>query len=314
MRSIAVNPKDGSIAILYSGTDQQVRAYSPSGTFLYQIGARGGYVSGPDVNDNKFMIPPDTGGTYDNSAVAGGLGFQSNGELWVVDRGNERAFRFPVSRHMGVPRKDALVCMANPVSLAVDPNNPTRIIGNYLEYSRDFSIPLMGTGSSSSSWTLVKNWGFPYSQLPIVQNSVNGITQMLTASNGHTYGVSLPSSSHQQDLVELTPTGIRDIGPYNDESFQSDFSSWNITGAGTSTETVLVKRLTGFDSNNNPEWGPQTQYCSMPLGPTEPTYNWGYAAIGGMPFDLLPDEFGHSHLFNTINGPTRLQHSLFGIC
>jgi len=297
VKTFAVNPTDGSIAILYGGSDQQVRAYTPGGTWLYSIGARGGYAKGPAVNDTKFMVAPL------NKWINGGLSFQNDGKLWVMDDGNMRILRFPVHRHLADARKDAMVCMLNGYMLAVDPNNPNRMVAEgYLEFQRDYTEPLYrGAGIA---WTLTKNWGQGWMGWGGTNQSKDGIIDTVTASNGRIYAMFWPSLYPYPHIAELTSNGVRDI-----EQMPSEFehidknmnrSYWHIDPNNNVT-TPMFGAFTGFDASNNPVWAPFVPYCTMSSATGEPTYTGGFAVQGGMPLEPLPD--GSLPSFNTTVGP-----------
>ena len=221
VKSIAVNPADGSVAILYGGTDQQVRAYTPGGTWLYTVGAHGGYASGPAVNDTKFQVAPLA------KSNTGGIGFQDDGKLWILDDGDQRVLRFPVHRHLAAARKDAVVCMLNGYMLAVDPNNPDRMVAEgYLEFRRDYTKPL--SAGIGEAWTLVNNWGYGYKGWGGTTNSKDGMIAITTATNGHTYGVFWPSSFPYPHMVDLRDSGLQDLGSLQREFEQLDKNMQNL--------------------------------------------------------------------------------------
>ena len=300
IKSFAVNPQDGSLAILYGGTDQQLRGYTPSGTWLYSVGSKGGYASGIAVNDTKFMIPPD----YFNGEQLGcGVGFQNDGKVWIVDIGNSRMLRFPVHKHLADARKDAQIAMITGYQLAVDKNNASRLFVGYREYQRDFTQPL--SRGEGVAWKLVNNYGYGYFGRDAAVSTGDGFTQVVTAKNGHTYGVLLPADTlvYNAHYVELTPSGIRDTGIVAGFKYlESDMSAW-LQGPinGTTTGSMYTQPLTGFDGNNNPVWGASTLYCSWPQSLTLPCYLGGFCCFGGMPVDRLPD--GSIATFNTQVGP-----------
>ncbi|MHB8636585.1 MAG: hypothetical protein ACYC96_08945 [Fimbriimonadaceae bacterium] len=296
VKSFAVNPADGSLAILYGGTDQQVRAYTPGGTWLYSIGSRGGYASGPAVNDTKFMIAPLA------KWITGGVGFEDDGKLWILDDGNSRLLRFPVHKHLAYARKDAIVCMVNTHMLAVDPNNPTRMITEgYMEFQRDYSQPL--SAGNGVAWKLVNNWGYGFNSWLGLANTKDGVIDMVTASNGHTYAMFWPAIYPWPHIVELTSKGVRDIAALSwwNQHLDKNMNIWIWDGNAT-TAWPRKSAFTGFDASNNPTWGPSTPYCTVPLAPGEPTYAGGFAIMGGMPVEPFPD--GSIASFNTTVGPT----------
>ena len=298
VKSFAVNPADGSVAILYAGSDQQVRAYTPGGTWLYTVGSRGGYLNGPTVNDTKFMIGPINPAVY---SLQGGVAFQSDGELWILDGGNQRVLRFPVHKHLAVARKNAEVRQINSYMLAVDPNNPARVISGYLEFERDYTQPL--SAGNGLAWKLVNNWGYGYLFQGL--STQDGITEVVSGSNGRVYAQFEPATWLSPHVVELTPSGVRDIAaiaaPYEHAYLDAQMNLWNWTGFGTSQVTAMKAPLTGFDGSNNPKWGTSVAYCSMPLAAGQPTFDGARQSCGGMPIPLLPD--GSVVSFNTTTGP-----------
>lgn len=285
VKSFAVNPTDGSLGILYGGTDQQLRGYTPQGTWLYTVGSRGGYASGPAVNDTKFMIPPD----FNNGEqFGGGVGFENDGKVWIIDNGDSRMLRFPVHKHLAAARKDALFSMVTGYQLAVDKNNPARLFTGYLEFSRDYTKALnQGAGLS---WTLTNNWGYGYWQRNSAKSTIDGLTQVVTASNGHTYAILQPADTPPWGsyIAELRPSGLRNINWLGWFSIDANMSLWSVA-ASTGVNSIQRATLSSFDSNNNPVWSSPSQYCSMPTGPNLPSWNGGYTLSGGASFDTLPD-------------------------
>ncbi|HLK14708.1 MAG TPA: hypothetical protein VKT78_07885, partial [Fimbriimonadaceae bacterium] len=306
VHSFAVNPADGSLGVLYGGTDQQLRAFTPQGTWLYSIGSRGGYKSSPTVNDTKFMIPPDY---FNGELMGGGVCYEDDGKVWIEDFGNSRLMRYPVSRHLSSARKDALVSLITGYMGAVDKNNSSRIFIGYMEFNRNYTYPL--SAGPGVAWTLVNNWGYGYWMRDTVTSTVDGITNVVTASNGHTYAIMQPAdcAPWQQHLVELTSSGARDIQVFPSMYLEPDMSAWTWTGNGGPTATFWMSPLQGFQ-NNNPVWGAQTQYCSMSTTVGNPVYHGGFMLNGNLPIDRLPD--GSIPTFSTDVGVTSYSSSYLG--
>jgi sugar lactone lactonase YvrE len=280
VKAFAVNPNDGSLAILYGGTDQQLRAFSPHGKLIYAIGQKGGYASDPTVQPDKFMI---LDGSPKFTAMGGGVAFEPTGKLWIIDSGNQRAIRFNTDHAY-----DTQVRMVTGYSVTVDPKDTSRVFANgYLEFERDWNVPLRP--GLDQGWKLVRNWGYGFVSFRLPARTTDGLTHVVTASNGKTYGVLEAASQPGRQIVELAATGLRPIGPFADTYLASDMSAWSFQSKmHAGQETMLRRPLSGFEGDN-PRWGDARPYCSVPLGHGLPAYQGGRCPTGGMPLEPMAD-------------------------
>jgi len=81
------------------------------------------------------------------------IAYESNGSFWVGDRGNYRSLKFSANRDY----LDQIMWLPATYNTHVDPNDPTRVFGDYLEFKVDYSLPLE-PGNDNQSWELVNNW------------------------------------------------------------------------------------------------------------------------------------------------------------
>ncbi len=248
--AIAISPDNNTVVIVDGGACQQIKAFNTTtGNSSWVFGQYGGYASDPTVTNDKF----DFYGSY--------LAFQADGSFWVGDRGNYRAQHYTANRTF-IDRIMYLPCF---YSSFVDPNNPTRVFANYLEFSQDFSKPLGGT---NGSWALVKNYRYSLGQGEALSNVV-------TLKNGHTYGF-VSQASRYWRVVELMPnaalrpTGNNSFG-MDSEQFYPDGSVRQIYSFANVPLEWRKTPLTGFDANNNPQWGTKTVLATTPaITPDDP--------------------------------------------
>jgi hypothetical protein len=284
---MATDPLTGNLAIAWGAPTQQVKVYDATGTTLqYTVGTLGGYATSPTITDTKFFLYGTTG-----------LGFQADGQLWVLDIGGDRVLRFNPS--VSLTSANARVCFVQPYNMTADPATPTRIIVNgYIELARNYSYP--ATAGYGLAWTPVNNWGYGYVNAanPLQQCSA-GLANVVTGSNGHVYAkLTDPNLLANAYLVELTGSGIRQIGLY-----QTIFSAYhfndlwltqNMTANGLaisgSTATISSATLTGFDGSFNPLWGSFSVFGSAPyVAGVNPMYGGGSVTLGGVALPFLSD-------------------------
>lgn len=256
--AVAVSPDNKTVLVADGGTSQQVKAYNNStGQSLWTLGQEGGYASNATVSDVKFMFEQFTA-----SEPLAFIAFAPDGSFWLGDSGNCRALRFGTNRTV----VDRIMFLPKTYNSTVDSNDPTRVFAGFLEFKVDYSKPL---APNNGSWTFVRNW---YGQLG---RQYNGQYRRLrfvhTLQNGRTYGFvakTIPSNFTPQ-LVELPKTGVLRF-----TGFELNTSAVQLYGDGSlrknnrgqlgAPSTWTIKQLTGFDANNNPQWGPEATIASTP--------------------------------------------------
>ncbi|MEX8548564.1 MAG: FlgD immunoglobulin-like domain containing protein [Mucilaginibacter sp.] len=235
--SVKISPDNSTVLVADVGT-QQVKAYANStGNLLWSLGQPGGYdLNGPAVANDKFMFD-----RVDFASPA--IAYQPDGSFWVNDIGNYRTLHFNADRSY----KEQIAFMPASRSSNVDPNKPTSVFGDELEFQRDYSKPL--DNGANGSWKLVNNWK--------VGTSLDIFAKFLftiTLSNGHTYAGS------GSRVYDLTPTGAVDVCAYPvNGHMEADGSFWTRLNYGNNYFEVRKQPLTGFTTLPSgaqvPSWG-----------------------------------------------------------
>ena len=246
--AMAVSPDNNTVIVADDDvTKQVVKSFSNNtgGAATSTLGIPGGYMNDAAVNNNKFYFA-DSRRKYFTS-----LAYQDDGSFWVLDMGNYRMQHYNSS---GV-FIDRIMYMPSTYRLAVDPNTPTRVFANYLEFLIDYSKPL---DANNGSWQLVKNWG---ANISTIYDQGDMIRAQITLSNGRTYGRLRGTgvNSNTNYVVELVEGGTTRLTSVTLSGFT------NILPDGTKIikpneplaggQVIYYKYpLTGFDSNNDPVW------------------------------------------------------------
>ena len=260
--ALAISPDNATLLIADGGTSQQLKAFSTataSSTWVY--GQAGGYATDPTVTNDKFFFHD-----FENLTFHGGidwtyLAYQPDGSFWIGDSGNDR------SQHLAANRTfiDTLMWIPTFYSAFVDPNDPTRVFANALEFHIDYSKPL---GPDNGSWTVVKNWGYNIltNLLTNCDDQYGVLRNVTTLSNGRTYATLRCSASLSQlQFVELPPTGgLRFTGIMTPNLYYALASDGSLHVVSGNPMTFSKESLTGFDASNNPQYGPLTTVASSP--------------------------------------------------
>jgi hypothetical protein len=255
--SIAVSPNNHIVAIADAGSSQQVKAFkNANGDPAWILGQAGGYAADAEVRNDKFYFRDAA------TRITGGvlLAFQQDSSFWIGDPGNDRLQHFSSSRSY----IDNIMSLPCTYSVKADPNDPSRVFANFLEFRIDYSKPL---APGNGSWVLVKNWrrGVPsnyFGAFSILRN-------VITLSNGRTYATLEDPAGQVHELVELPAsgnlrfTGIR-ISTSEDFLIDRDGSLRTIhTGNVNDTIQWTHRALTGF-SGDNPVWAAANTIASSP--------------------------------------------------
>jgi hypothetical protein len=282
--ALAISPDNATLLIADGGRSQQLKAFSTasaSSTWVY--GQSGGYATDPRVTNDKFLFHD-----FDSITIHGGidwtyLAYEPDGSFWVGDSGNDRSQHFADNcTFIGT-----LMWIPTFYSAFVDPNDPTRVFANALEFHIDYSKPL---GPDNGSWTLVKNWGY---NLPANYYDQYGVLRNVTTlRNGRTYATLRGGTSlNQLQFVELPRTGgLRFTGvmtPNLGYALAPDGSLHVVSPEVLGNPITFSKEsLIGFDASNNPLYGPLTTVASSPaVTPDGPA--WYTAGIGiGIPWEI----------------------------
>jgi hypothetical protein len=273
-QALALSPEGGTLAVADGGSSQQVKGYSTTtGALAWTLGQPGGYTQTATVSPDRFDFRPVKGGW----SVAS-LAFQPDGRLWVRDGGNLRYQRFSPERRY----ETSVQFLPRLYNTAVDPNNPTRVFADRLEFQIDYGRPL---APDNGSWRLVRNYANGLDG-PAYEHGDNFFapTGVATLSNGRTYGLVRNQTRQRQEVLELTSAGARPTGLFLEftERLQADGSRWAVHENWRGGVMRVTRRaLTGFDGSGNPQWGTeQTQAQTTQTTAADPIISGPYLSVG----------------------------------
>ena len=288
--AITVSPDNSTLLVADINT-QQIKAFNNSNaTPLWTFGKSDGYFTDATVTDDKFYFRDINGEQHTY------LSYSPDGSFWVGDIGNFRTQHYSKDRIF----IDRIMSLPNTYTTIADPNNPSRLFGNYLEFAIDYTKPL---AANNGSWALVKNWGANISHKDY--DKEEKIRFIATLNNGRTYGTIRANTGGLYPVIELVEGGtIRFTGAkFPARTFISKDGSklWN-PGARVGLACSVVKfPLTGFDAQNNPIWSatPQTLTNTPPITAIDPAPWEGFRSEMVTPagrvvyFDYTKAENGH---------------------
>jgi Secretion system C-terminal sorting domain len=276
--AMAVSPDGNTIVVADGAGSQQLKAFdNASGTASWNFGQAGGYLNNPNVANDKFYFSDLSGGIHESF-----IAFQPDGSFWVGDIGNYRALHFTANRTY----LDRLMFLRHNYSVTADPNNPSRVFAEYLEFRIDYSKPL---APDNGSWVLVKNWRAGIPAAYYQEFMINILKFTTTLGNGRTYALLQNISTSNFEIVELPPSGpIRFTGilPNGAVQILPDGSLAKYAIAGLNQLAYWQKfPLQGFNGSNNPIWsmGAGDTLATIPrVAGTDPV-DWGtYPMAGGL--------------------------------
>jgi hypothetical protein len=259
--AVAVNPANSNLVLVADGgSSQQIKAYDHSGNALWTYGLPGGYpTNGVAVATNKFWFRNDSegDGTF--------LCFAPDGSFWVGDGANDRSLHFSASLNY----LEQIMYQPHSYVACADLSNPSRVFDQFLEFSVDYTKPL------PQAWTLVNNWRANLDPCHI--SAAYGLRQIVTLSNGRTYGLidnNCVNVLPKQELCELGASQLRLTGVF---PFGTNEAAWITLGTDGSARCTTAgaalfyqSTLSGFDTNGNPIWNPQGLLASASNGSTDP--------------------------------------------
>jgi hypothetical protein len=272
--AIAANSTNANLILVADGgSSQQVKAFSTNGTLLWTYGLAGGYqTNGPAVQTNKFWFAFIDDKANPPQAF---LCFAPDGSFWVGDTGNYRALHFDANRNY----LEQIMYQPHAYTAYADPNNPSRVFDQFLEFSVDYAKPLQ------QSWTLVKNWGANLPSRYLAGGGINdGLIYVTTLTNNRTYALvqnsnysgHVPSGS-PFEICELTTNGLRftgNIPSLTNSSYGTCYISLAPDGsiriAKTFSDTWYICPLNGFDASNNPVYNASSLLLSMTTATNDP--------------------------------------------
>ena len=256
--ALAVSPNNYVVVIIDGGNSQQLKAFNNSnGRSVWTLGQSGGYSTDPAVYNDKFFFKDSARQIQTESFIA----FQSDSSFWFGDPGNDRIQHFSASRNY----LNTIMSLPCTYSIRADPNDPTRVFNDFLEFEIDYSKKL---APNNGSWKLVRNWrkGVPLNFF----GSYNVLRSVITLSNGRTYATLEDPNNLIREFVELPASGnVRFTGvtidSYEDFLVDNDGTLRIIyTGSVTDTMSWTSRSLRGFDNRNNPIWNNPTTIASSP--------------------------------------------------
>lgn len=261
--AVAVSPDGNTVAVADGGLSQQVKAYNNNtGAAIFTYGVKGGYGTGAAVTNDKFYFA-------DLDGIRTYISYAPDGTLWVGDPGNCRVQHFSAT----MTYINRIMFMPHFYSTWTDPNNPTKVFADYLEFKIDYTKKL---APDNGSWTLVNNWG--YFVPKDYSNQFFRFKCATTLSNGHTYAFLRHNTNTSLAMVEMMSTGVlRYTGielPGLQYTMNADGSLLTMSTVSMGRPTVWSTReLTGFDGQNNPVWGPLTAVAqSSPATQDDPSF------------------------------------------
>jgi hypothetical protein len=240
-----------AVLVVDGGASQQVKAYdSRTDAALWTLGRAGGYANDPRVTSDRFDFELPSA-----FAAPPFVALQSDGSFWVGDPGDCRLQHYRPDRTFA----DSVAYVPTSYNAAADPNAPTRVFSDYLEFAVDYALPL---GPRNGSWRLARNWragpravDSPYARLRYATTLKNGRTYALVGSR----------------IFELPSEGpLRDTGlTLPGQSLHADGSVRSVREQG-GVETWSERLLTGFDERGDPSWGEERAVARAPLDAMAP--------------------------------------------
>lgn len=262
---VGVSADDSLVLVTDGGSSQQIKAFNnTTGALVWTYGQLGGMaVNGPNVTTNDFDFTT-------HSSIA----FQADNTFWVGDAGNSgRYLHFSINGNT-LSYIEQIVYTVASYRSTVDLTNATRVFNMFVEYSVNYALP---PGGTNGSWTMVKNWayGLPNDSTHSYFGTSNGFVNVVTLSNGRTYGFLGNIATRNEDLFELPASGPARPTGYafgNTPLIYPDGTLRFNVNTGTSL-SFYSQPLTGFDAKNNPVWGSPALIATTALAPTDPN-NW----------------------------------------
>jgi hypothetical protein len=238
--AIAISP-DNKVIIIADLDKETVRAFSnETAKSLWSLGASVSYIKNSKVENDKFYWK-DIRKEYPTF-----LSYLPDGSFYVGDQQNRRVMHYSRDRIY----IDMVMYQQALYNVFVDPNDPTRLFADFMEFKIDYSKPL---GRSNGSWILVRNWG---ANIGKEYDFSEKMRYIVTLKNGRTYA--RLRTGNKYTIIELVKGGS---ARYTNISFPRSAilsrDGSKIVGSppiiGLS-QTLSKYSLTGFDQENNPVW------------------------------------------------------------
>jgi len=278
-QSVSVHPSDNDVVLVAdAGTSQQVKAYTRTGASLWTYGTLGGgYATDAAVTTTKLSFA--SGRTFVTA--------MADGSFWVSDTGNDRILHISSSRTY----IEQVQYIPAAYVATSDPKFPSRVLGHsWLEFQVDYSKPLLPgdpfAAGGNNSWKLIKNWS---GAVPADYRGAvlyEGITCVVTLSNGRTYGLLRNFTTSKRAVVELPATGTLrftgiEVSLATNLYENGDLRTWS---SASSVQTITNQALTGFDGSGNPTWAAPT---TLTVGTgSAARFNGSFSGPGGARFPI----------------------------
>ncbi len=271
--AVTVSKDNTLVAVCDGAASQQVKFYNAStgAASGAALGEANGYVPDPTVSTSKFYFSDAIGG-ISKPYVA----FDTAGGFWVGDVGNYRSLHFNSSRTY----VEQVAWHPNNYSVYVDPNNPSRVFCQFLEYNVDYSKTMTQAGA----WTLVKNYRAPLPASSIQLNNIyqniefRGSFRNVTTVMGRTYALSSRQDQHTQ-VVEIPASGHIRFTPHvfapGSSVYLMKDGSLHFAVLSQGVLTITRRVLTSIDGSGNPVWATATTLASLPAGSADPVQKYG---------------------------------------
>lgn len=249
---IAGSPDKNTIAIADIDTEQ-VKGYNTSGLLQWTLGTGVSYIDNSTVEDDKFCWK--TALPY-NQDYKPALLYLPDGSFYVNDPHNRRIQHFSNNRIL----IQSIGMLGHVYSMSINPNDTSRLLAGYLEFSIDHSQ------SIKNCWILTKNWG---AGIDNTYDSFEKLRGFTTLSNGRTYcSIRKQVNRYIAEMVNNGPLRITNILIQNFGLLDTDggvIYTNPVTPEVGSSFTVNKLPLLGFDSNNDLLYGSSYMLASTPI-------------------------------------------------
>jgi hypothetical protein len=265
--TVAVDFTTSNVLVADGGPSQQVKTFSEAGVLLSTYGTLGGYSDcAPMVTKTRLWLDNTTGQGYTQQTL---LAVAPDSSFWVGDPGNSRILHIS----SGGQYVEEISFLRYLYFVAVDHANPSRVFADALEFSVNYSTPIVPDDGGGGTWNLVRNWA---ACVPSAYTSTNGFrfAQVQTLPNGLTYAMVYNPSGPYHELAQLPSSGPLKLSgqflsttPWDFEFFDhsGNLAWWNFTTVnGAAVQAAYSAPLTGYDANNWPTYGPPVVVVSVP--------------------------------------------------
>jgi hypothetical protein len=272
---VGVSADDSLLLVADGGNSQQIKAFAnTTGASAWTYGTAGGMVAnGPNITTNTFEFSAQMA-NYNSFSNEAFIAFQPDNTFWIEDGGNGRVLHFSINGN-AITYIEQIAFNDVSYRTTVDVTDATRVFNTFTEYSVNYALP---PGGTNGSWTMTKNWAFglPNDSTHYYFGSCNGFSNVVTLSNGHTYGFLTNFITGNLDLFELSASGPARLTGYTFNNSPRIYEDGTLRFNVSSNTSISFysQPLTGFDAKNNPAWGSPALLATTALASTDPQ-PWG---------------------------------------